>query len=498
MWRRLAKHSFSIGLGQGINLAQQLLLPVAFLRQFGVEGYGAWLVVMAAAGQLGNLDFGLQTYLNNRLTMLHAAGDFAQFCRLQSIGLRLALGLGGLGFLGLLIAQGLPLESWLRLGWSPTEARPVLLLLGTWVILRLIQGQLAAVLRASGAAHRAQQWDNLQRAGLLVASLLLLHWRCDIVWLAVAHVVSVVVGIALVLWDTRRSPVAPSLREWNTHEAREMVCPSLFFGLTTLNFLVLYEVPLLILQWTLGPVAVVTFATTRTLFSAARQLLTPVQLAVQQELTRSFGGPIPGQLWKLQRFSETVALAGGGFLVVALAVLSPWVIELWLHGRTDPSAAMLALMAAVGLATIFKDNQYALPLATNCHERATLLIGGGYLVMSVAGLWLAQIAGEPGLLLAWLITELVLAVVIFRWNRPPGEDPQSARLWAAAALPVVVVPGVYALLVWLEGASWVLRAGCATLAATVTGAIALLLFGDGLAAPARRFMGSLNFCRQEG
>ena len=79
MWRRLGKHFLSIGLGQAINLTQQLLLPAAFLHAYGVEGYAAWLVVLAAAGQLGNLDLGLQTYLVNRLTMLHEVGKFGEF-----------------------------------------------------------------------------------------------------------------------------------------------------------------------------------------------------------------------------------------------------------------------------------------------------------------------------------------------------------------------------------------------------------------------------------
>ncbi|NDB75823.1 MAG: hypothetical protein EB141_09305, partial [Verrucomicrobia bacterium] len=114
MWRRLLQHSFSLALGQGVNVAHQWLVPMAFLQHYGLEGYGAWLVVMAAAGQMANLDFGLQTYLINRLTMLHEAGDHAAFRRLQSTGLLTALGLAGGGLLVLLVAQWFPIERWLR------------------------------------------------------------------------------------------------------------------------------------------------------------------------------------------------------------------------------------------------------------------------------------------------------------------------------------------------------------------------------------------------
>lgn len=497
MWRRLVKHSFSIALGQGVNLAQQLLLPVAFLRQYGTEGYGSWLVVMAAVGQFGNLDFGLQTYLVNRLTMLHEAGNFAEFRRLQSIGLRLALCVVGVGAVGLLAIHQLPVERWLKLDWAVEEARLVVFLLGAWVLLRIVHGQFAAVLRASGQAHRAQHWENFQRVLLLVSSLALLHWRCGFVWLAVAHVGCALVGIALVLWDTRGNPVAPTLQVWDAPTARQMVRPSLFFGLTTLNFLVLFEAPLLILQWTLGPVAVVTFATTRTVFSAARQLLTPVQLAVQQELPRALAAADPGQLRQLYRFSEVVALAGGGALIAGCALLSPWLMQQWLQGRVVPSTLLLALLAAVSLATILKDHRNALPLATNRHERATLLIGVGYLGMSAAGYWLAQVWRAPGLLAAWLVTELGLAVLLqrhnfqqFGWGRP-----------ASPLVPVGLTLGVglasWLALTWCEGAALPVRLAGAVLFAALTGAGALLLMGEGLVKPAHRAWTALNLCRQE-
>lgn len=497
MWRRLLKHSFSIALGQGVNVAQQWLVPMAFLRQHGLEGYGAWLVVMAAAGQLASLDFGLHSYVVNQLTMLHEAGDHAAFRRLQSIGLRIALGMTGGGLLLLVGVQWLPVERWLRLDWPASEARLVLLLLGVWVMLRLLQGQLAAGLRATGRAHRAQHWDNLQKGLLLGSALLLLNGRCGLLWLAFAHVACVLVAIALGLWDARRSLAFPTVREWDAREARQMVRPSLFFGLTTLNFLVLYEAPLLILQWTLGPVAVVTFATTRTLFSAARQLLTPVQLAVQQELPRAHGHADAGQLRQLYRFSEVVALAGGSALIAGCALLSPWLMQQWLQGRVEPSTLLLALLAAVSLATILKDHRNALPLATNRHERATLLIGVGYLGMCAAGYWLAQVWREPGLLAAWLVTELVLAVLLQRQNFQQFGWGQPASPLVPVGLTLGVGSAIWLALTWSEGAPFPVRLAGAVLFAALTGAAALLLLGEGLVKPAQRAWTALNLCRQE-
>ena len=179
------------------------------------------------------------------------------------------------------------------------------------MILRILQGQLSVVLRATGSPQRAQHWDNFQRVLLLVSTLALINIHTGFLTLAVAHVAVALVALVAILIDVRRAPIPPTLAEWNWPEARAMISPSLFFALTPLNFLVLYEAPLLILQWTAGPLAVVTFATTRTFFSAARQLLTPIQLAVQPELTRAFASSDRSQIGAMYRLSESIALIGG-------------------------------------------------------------------------------------------------------------------------------------------------------------------------------------------
>jgi O-antigen/teichoic acid export membrane protein len=324
-----------------------------------------------------------------------------------------------------------------------------------------------------------------------------LHWRCGFRWLAVAHVGCVLLGIALVLWDARRSPVFPTLHEWDAREARQMVRPSFFFGLTTLNFLVLYEAPLLILQWTLGPVAVVTFATTRTLFSAARQLLTPVQLAVQQELPRALNAE-PGQLRQLYRFSESVALVGGCVLITGFALVSPWLMQHWLHGRVEPSLPLLALMASVTLATILKDNRNNLPLATNCHERSTLLVGGGYILMTVLGFGLAHVWGEPGLLGAWLVTELVLATLLQRQNFAQFGWGQAPSLLVPVGLTLGIGVTVFYALTWSRGVPLYAQMACAVLLAALSGVVALGLLGEGIVKPTQRALMALNLGRQEG
>src|SRR5215472_10246617 len=91
MFKRILKTFSALAAGHGIQSLTQLLLPPAFIAAYGVTGFGEWLVLSAAVGYLGTLDFGLQTYVLNELTSLYHRGELERFHRVQSVGLRLML-----------------------------------------------------------------------------------------------------------------------------------------------------------------------------------------------------------------------------------------------------------------------------------------------------------------------------------------------------------------------------------------------------------------------
>src|SRR5262249_52022434 len=112
MLKRILKTLAALGAGHGVQTLTQLLLPPAFIAAYGVKGYGEWLALSAAVGYLGTLDFGLQTYVLNRLTGLYHRGEFEEFRRVQSVGLWLTLGFVAIGTTVACLAFVLPLSRW--------------------------------------------------------------------------------------------------------------------------------------------------------------------------------------------------------------------------------------------------------------------------------------------------------------------------------------------------------------------------------------------------
>src|SRR5579872_1561109 len=80
-------------MSQGVNVVNQLLVPPLFLHRYshGVEMYGEWVALTAAISYLATLNFGIQNYANNQMTLHYNRGETEAAKRVQSSALRLIL-----------------------------------------------------------------------------------------------------------------------------------------------------------------------------------------------------------------------------------------------------------------------------------------------------------------------------------------------------------------------------------------------------------------------
>jgi O-antigen/teichoic acid export membrane protein len=417
----------------------------------------------------------------------------------QSLGLQVVLAIAAGVWLALAgVLFGFPVENWLKLNAHGNGVKIAVLCLAAWLFLRMIQGQLAGPFRATGLAYRAQHWDNVHRA-LLLAGLLtgiFLHW--PLVALAALHLVIAIVTLLGLLVDLRRLLPAfwPQLNLFDWRGGWSVVRPSLFFGLGNVNQFVLYEVPLLILNRTAGAAAVVAFATGRTIFSAARQLITPVQHAIFPEITCSYGAGDREKARRLFELSEAVAWIGGVTLICVLAVATPLILRVWLAGRTSLSVDTIVLLAATGLACLLKDNKNALQQATNCHERSMVLVSVVYGVMLAGWWWVAPRYGLNGVAAVWLVAETFLLCLLLLQNQALlGAQKQSHALW----IYPLAVAGVGGVMLLLLGFGQPVDFAWQVLLIALTGIIAApvsaWVFGWNLSSLFRQF--TLHFLREE-
>ena len=97
--RRATKTASALAGGQVVNVLSQVLLPPAYIAFYGIGVYGEWLTLSAAAAWLLTLDFGLQSFITNALCIEYNRGNLERFRQMQSVALRICLGIVTAGLL---------------------------------------------------------------------------------------------------------------------------------------------------------------------------------------------------------------------------------------------------------------------------------------------------------------------------------------------------------------------------------------------------------------
>src|SRR5262245_26901688 len=234
---RILKTLVALSAGHGVQTVTQLLLPPAFIAFYGIQGYGEWLALSAAVGYLGVLDFGLQTYVLNRLTGLYHREEFEEFNRVQSVGLWLTLGFVVLGSLFASLAFLVPVAQWLRISGSPSALAWTVFWLALQILVSIPFGQVLGIYRTFGQAHWGVMGGNLYRVVLLAVTLGLVWLRLPFWLVALAQFATVVIATVAVSVSLKRyhPEISPRLNYWDVKLARQILKPSVFFVFFILN-----------------------------------------------------------------------------------------------------------------------------------------------------------------------------------------------------------------------------------------------------------------------
>lgn len=446
-------------MSQGVSVVNQLLVPPLFLHRYphGVEMYGEWVALTAAVTYLGTLNFGIQNYANNQMTLLYNRGEQEAAKTVQSSALRLIL------IMVLIVtAVGvsilfMPVARWMGLRHVSSAAAAMTLFL---MALQLVATWFFAFLSNSyqviGELHRGANWQNVQRLTSVFAMAAFLWVRASFQVLALTQLVSMVLYALIVLAELRiRAPILlPSLRYGNRHDMIAVLKPSAYYGLYAFSAFFCWQGPVLLIQKILGPAAVAVFALSRVVFNMSRQLLIILTYSIGQETIKLIATRSWAQLRRMYDLSERVVLAFTPVLTVGVLLAFPAIFSVWLHHSRllyEPGVCML--MAAVSAVIAVREHKYAFQYLSNQHEGVARFSLVAYLLMIVVSALTLKTWGVSAFLVAWLIAELAIAVYVIAQNQklfPAEFRPSLAPLPRIAVILAIAFAGS-AWTVWHDG-----------------------------------------------
>ena len=447
--RRILKMMLAFLTGQGVTIMTQLLVPPLFLHRFanGVAVYGEWITLTAAVSYFGSLNFGVQNYAANQMTILRNRGEVEECRTVQASALLLLLWM----MLGLLPIAGviaiLPVAQWLNLTHvGNTEARLVLEFFLMQLFAAMVFGLLSNSFMAVSRAHRGQNWSNAWRLSSTLVLAALVWMRASFAAMAGSQLAATVLLSLLVLVDLKLTApqLAPALRYMRKDVARAMVGPSWHFTVLSLSGFLTWQAPVLLIQRLLGPTAVSVFSLTRTVFTMSRQALAVASLSIGPEITRLVGQKDWKQMRRLYDLSERVVLLLVPTVSVATLLASPWLLQIWLRNRNLYDPGLCILMALTSAAMGIKEHKYQFQASSNEHQDLSKVMVVAYgLVLLISSVAITRF-GVSGFVWAWLAAEIAQTAAIFKMNQklfPSGSRVTSAPLWRLALVTALVFAG---------------------------------------------------------
>lgn len=431
MLKRILKMLMAQGAGIGVLLVIQFLLPPIFLHSYGVAAYGEWLVLYAAIAYLSTLNFGITTYACNELTILRQRGDMQQYRRLQASTLSMILALLAVGTAIVTGVALLPLNRILHLqGITRGEADHIAFWFGLQALVNIFAGYYCALFMVVQETHRGIMWWNVRRlaATLVVAGLALA--RLSFATIALGQFAAVLVATVLTVVDLRARmrdlPLGLAGADWPT--ARSALKPSGMFGLVFMQNFLVFQLPLILLQWLLGPEIVVLFTISRTILSTARQLLSSVTSAISPEITFSFGSGDMKQLLNIFHFSERVVFSLIPIANLGALLFSPLLLAIWLHKPGLFEAYTYSLMALVSSVMSMREHKQYFQFSTNVHHRLALIVFWGNLAMITVSVFTTWRFGLHGFLWTWFVSEVIQMGLLYVENRKLFGGDRSITL----------------------------------------------------------------------
>jgi len=377
MLHRILKMLGALFTGMGLTIFTQLLLPPAFLHFYGVSRYGEWLVLSGTLGYLSTLNFGVTTYATNELTMLHKRGEMVRYREIQ--GSTLALSLGMICF-GVLLSASvfiLPIGKLLHLSTiNQSEVAITAFFLGLQTMVAIIAGYYASLFMVIEESHRGLTWGNVNLLGGTVVAVVLASFRVKFSTLAIGQFVCVLLLTMFCVFDLKRRfgdlPLGLGGASWKT--AKTIIAPSGMFGMIFAQQFLIFQAPLIMLQWILGPSVVVLFSTSRTILSTARQALSKVTNAIAPEITFSYAHQNMKRLLNIFHYSEKVVFAGIPIANLGAFLFAPVLLQIWLRRPFLFDIYTYSLMALISGAMSMRDHKQFFQFSTNQHKRLSVIV----------------------------------------------------------------------------------------------------------------------------
>jgi O-antigen/teichoic acid export membrane protein len=392
-------------------LAQVISVPV-FLHSWGPKVYGEWLVLTAIPTYIGFSDVGFGSVAGNDMTMRVAVGDRRGALEVfQSTWILMSV-VSFLVVIGFIFgAWTLPLNGWLNISSiTPTMTREILTAFFFYSFFSLQSDLTTSGFRCEGNYALGMLIKNLLRLSETLVGTIIVIFHASALQVAVFYLMMRLIGTPLMAWVmVHKSPwLRYGISQASLRSIRALAAPAVAYMAFPAGNALSIQGMVLVISAVLGPIAVATFSTMRTLTRFSFQIMEAVKNSIWPELSAAYGAQNWPLARRLHRVACQISLWSSLGTVTFLFFAGDKIIAIWTHGRITVDEPTFRWLLLVIIANSFWYTSSVVTIASNTHERVAVV----FLIGTAASLAIARILmphfGLSGAAMALLAIDIIV------------------------------------------------------------------------------------------
>jgi len=436
---RLLRGSSATALGPVVTALVQLVSVPVLLHAWGATRYGDWLLLSAIPSYLTLSDLGFGNASGSDMSMRVAANDRpGALATFQSSWVLVTITSFTALLLALVSVWWVPWQRWLRLSTiANTDAAAVIVVFCAYVVVAQQNGVAESGYRCDGHFALGTFWNTMQRLSEAVAGTAVAVLGGSFLVVALTYLATRCVGsLSYALLLRHKSPwLHYGVRHANLTTIIDMVGPAFGFIALPAGTALSLQGFTIVVGACLGPVAVVSFSTLRTLSRLTFQVVSVITNALWPELSRAFGaGNIP-LARRLHRHACQASLGLSAVGGLFLWVFGPSIYHIWIRQKVPFDATCFHILLFVAAANSLWNTSSVISMSINGHCR----IAATYVGAAICSLGLARILippfGEAGAAFALLAADGWMTGVALRTALGQVEDSHKNFLAALLVVP---------------------------------------------------------------
>jgi O-antigen/teichoic acid export membrane protein len=428
----------------------QLVTVPILLHVWGAAKYGDWLLLSAIPGYLTLSDLGFGDASASDMSMRVAAHD--RDGALDTFESSWVL-VTSVSLLALLLASVLvwwvPWQAWLHLSnVSSVQAAKVILVLGAHAAVSQQNGVVESGYRSDGHYATGTFWMLVQRLAETIAGTTVALLGGSFLAVACMYLAARCVGtIAYSVLLRHLSPwIHFGTRHARIGTIKRLAAPAVGFLAFPLGYALSLQGFTVVIGAILGPIAVVSFSTLRTLSRLVIQVIIVIKHALWPELSRAFGEGNVSLARRLHRLAWRGSLGLSILGALLLWMTGPYIYGFWLRQDIGFNAACFHILLLVAVVNSLWDTSAVIPMSVNGHCRIALIYSAAAFT-SVGFAWmLAHAWGTAGAATALLVMDIFMIACVLRAALECTDDTLKRFVGALFTVPrfrraIPIAPG---------------------------------------------------------